>query len=160
MPEVESFCFFMAVLQLLVSCRYIIRSESLMSANLSGAWEDIPLPSSNTFNKHFWGSRYRNAGGSRVDVEFDVDPAASNEMGFIHGAYLAAAAEMVLSLPIWLTGTIEYGRAVTVDFDLKYVANLKAEGGLQAEVDLVHQTGRLGFVRGLLKQGETVLVSF
>ena len=81
-------------------------------------------------------------------------------MGFIHGAYLAAAAEMVLSLPIWVTGTIEYGRAVTVDFDLKYVTNLKADDGLQAEVELVHQTGRLGFVRGFLKQGETVLVSF
>ena len=131
-----------------------------MSLDQSAKWQIIPIPESNTFNQYFSGSEYRRTGKNTIEIKFAIQESSSNSMGFIHGAYLSAAAEMVLALPLWVKGSIDYGRAVTVDLDLKYMTNSQAARGLEAEVELLHETGKLGFLRGLLKQGEMELLSF
>lgn len=77
-----------------------------------------------------------------------------------HGGFLAAAAEKCLFLPLYAHGQVGRDGVVTINFELQYVQQVDPMIDLMARVSLVHQTGRLAFVRGELAQGDKIAVTF
>jgi acyl-coenzyme A thioesterase PaaI-like protein len=84
----------------------------------------------------------------------------TNGMGGLHGGYLAAVAEQSQCLPLYLDGRIDRDGCVTVDFSVKYVAGGVAGIPLDAEVTCLRETGRLGFISGLIRQNGELVLAF
>lgn len=87
-------------------------------------------------------------------------PTRLNVLNGFHGGFLAAAAEKCLFLPLYLHGQVGRDGVVTINFELQYVQQVDPMIDLLARISLVHQTGRLAFVRGELAQGEKIAVTF
>jgi acyl-coenzyme A thioesterase PaaI-like protein len=95
-------------------------------------------------------------------AEARVHPGAKgmNVLGGLHGGFLAAVAEQCMFLPLYLNGKVGRGGAVTVAFNLQYIGPGLAEGPLEIRVELLKETGRMGFVRGDISQNDTVFLAF
>ncbi len=72
-------------------------------------------------------------------------------MGFADGALFAAAR---------MLGIIEAGSAVTLDMSFQFIGTGRPGVYLDAEVEVLRETRRLVFLRGLIVQGDTRLASF
>jgi acyl-coenzyme A thioesterase PaaI-like protein len=57
-------------------------------------------------------------------------------------------------------GLIEAGTAVTLDLSVQFIGAGLVDEPLDAEVELLKETGRLLFMRGLVLQGETRVAAF
>jgi acyl-coenzyme A thioesterase PaaI-like protein len=58
-------------------------------------------------------------------------------------------------------GVLTAGTAATLDLATQFIAGAPLEDGpIEARVELLRETGRLLFLRGLIVQGETITTSF
>jgi acyl-coenzyme A thioesterase PaaI-like protein len=57
-------------------------------------------------------------------------------------------------------GLIEAGTAVTLDMSVQFIGAGKSGSSLDAEVELLKETRRLLFLRGLVVQGETRIAAY
>lgn len=126
-----------------------------------GSWiEPKPAAALTGFDRQMQTFPIRKTGPGRVEARFETGETSTNAMGGLHGGYLAAIAEMTLYLPLYVNGSVAHGRAVTIDFTLQYLTGGVIGEPIISEVELLRETGRMGFTRGLLRQGDTALVSF
>ncbi|MBU0538703.1 MAG: PaaI family thioesterase [Gammaproteobacteria bacterium] len=123
-------------------------------------WMPMAMPRGDSFDSHLDPYQIRKSGAGRAEARFDTNNACQNEQNGLHGGYLAVRAEQVLYLPLYVNRSVAFGRVVTIDMTLQYVAGGTIGLPLLAEVELIHETGRMGFTRGVLKQEGRVLTSF
>lgn len=102
--------------------------------------------------------RARSDGGAEAWI--DTGPGTANGVGNLHGGFIAAAGEMTLFLPLYLHGRCARGGTVTVDYGVQYLAGGTIDQPLFVEIDLLRETGRMAFVRGTFRQGETRIAAF
>lgn len=118
------------------------------------------MPATAHFDNCFDPLRFRKLGPGLVEVDIPTPQAASNIHGGIHGGYLAARIEQILYLPLYVNRSVGRGRVVIVDYSLKYLTAGTLGEPLLGQVELMQETGRLGFTRGLLRQNDNTRVSF
>jgi uncharacterized protein (TIGR00369 family) len=84
----------------------------------------------------------------------------SNLSDNIHGGALLGFIDIALFAASRGFGLIEAGTAVTLDLSVQFIGGGKVGTPLEARVELLRETGRLLFLRGLVVQGEEKVASF
>ncbi len=103
---------------------------------------------------------FRHMGPGRVQVRITPGAEAENVFGTLHGGYLAAVAEQTMFLPLYLDGRIARAGVLTIDFSLRYLAGGVMRAALEMELEVLHETGRLAFVRGTMRQKGEILLAY
>ena len=91
---------------------------------------------------------------------FPQAPLHTNSAGNVHGAITLALADVSLFVALYLLRGIDAGRAVTLDMSAQFIGGGDAERPLDAVVELLRETRRLAFLRGLVVQGDDLVASF
>ena len=88
----------------------------------------------------------------------------SNLSGKMHGGALLGFVDMAIFAASRGFGLIEAGTAVTLDLSAQFIGRAEIDEAVEARVELLRETGRLLFLRGLvvqpLAEGEDVVLSF
>ena len=127
---------------------------------ISSEWMAMPMPEGESFDSQLAPYEFRKSGDGRAEARFETSSASQNGQNGLHGGFLAVRAEQVLYLPLYINRSVAFGRVVTIDMTLQYVAGGTVGLPLLADIELIHETGRMGFTRGVLKQEGRVLTSF
>ncbi len=86
--------------------------------------------------------------------------AHSNLQDLMHGGALLAFMDMALFAAARSLGVVTAGAAVTLDLSAQFIGTGKVGQPVIAEMEILRETGRLLFMRGLVKQGDGLLASF
>ncbi len=78
----------------------------------------------------------------------------------VHGGVTLAFIDIALFAGSRIFGLIEAGAAVTLDLSVQFIGAGKARAPLDAEVELLRETRRLLFLRGLVTQGDEKVAAF
>jgi len=84
----------------------------------------------------------------------------SNLSDNIHGGTTLAFIDVALFAASRLFGLIEAGTAVTLDLSVQFIGPGRVGEPMDAVVELLRETGRLLFLRGLIVQGDNTVASF
>lgn len=84
----------------------------------------------------------------------------SNLRDSTHGGALLGFMDVALFAAARSFGVISAGGAVTLDLSAQFIGTSTIGQPIVAEVDLLRETGRMLFMRGLVKQDANVLASF
>jgi uncharacterized protein (TIGR00369 family) len=84
----------------------------------------------------------------------------SNLSNAIHGGVTLGFIDVAMFGASRMFGLIEAGTAVTLDLSVKFIGAGVVGEPLDAEVELLKETGRLLFMRGLVVQGENRIAAF
>ncbi len=84
----------------------------------------------------------------------------SNLSNAVHGGALLSFIDMAIFAASRGFGVIEAGTAVTLDLSAQFIGRAAIDMPIEAEVELLRETGRLLFLRGLVVQGDEKVVSF
>jgi acyl-coenzyme A thioesterase PaaI-like protein len=84
----------------------------------------------------------------------------SNLSDNLHGGALLGFIDVALFAAARGFGLIEAGTAVTLDLSVQFIGAGAVDEALEAQVELLRETGRLLFLRGLVVQGEERIASF
>jgi acyl-coenzyme A thioesterase PaaI-like protein len=88
------------------------------------------------------------------------DPLHTNSAGRIHGAITLGLIDVSLFAAMYVLRGIDAGRAVTVDLTAQFIGAGDAAQPLDSVVEVLRETRRLGFLRGLVVQGADKVASF
>ncbi len=88
------------------------------------------------------------------------DPLHTNSAGKVHGAVTLALIDVSLFAAMYVLRGIDAGRSVTVDLTTQFIGAGDPARPLDAVVELLRETHRLGFLRGLVVQGDDRIASF
>ena len=83
-----------------------------------------------------------------------------NLQGIIHGAVTLSLIDISLFTTMHTLGSGNAGPSVTLELSTQFVGGGKARTPLDAVTEIVKETGKLVFVRGLVEQGEHRVASF
>ncbi|MBB5686179.1 PaaI family thioesterase [Sphingobium boeckii] len=84
----------------------------------------------------------------------------SNLSNNVHGGTTLAFIDVSLFAASRLFGLIDPGTSVTLDLSTHFIGAGKVDEPLDAVVELLRETGRLLFLRGLIVQGDHTVASF
>jgi uncharacterized protein (TIGR00369 family) len=84
----------------------------------------------------------------------------SNLMDNIHGGALLGFIDIALFAASRGFGLITSGTAVTLDLSVQFIGGGRINQPLEAQVELLRETGRLLFLRGLVVQDDDKVASF
>ena len=84
----------------------------------------------------------------------------SNLSNAVHGGVTLGFIDVAMFGASRMFGLIEAGTAVTLDLSVQFIGAGVVGEPLDAEVELLRETGRLLFMRGLVLQGENRIAAF
>ncbi len=96
----------------------------------------------------------------RARVRMVPERRHSNLGDNIHGGALLGFMDVALFAAARGFGVLGAGRAVTLDLSAQFIGAGRIDAPLDAEIELLRETGRLLFLRGLVVQGEARIASF
>lgn len=83
-----------------------------------------------------------------------------NLQGIIHGAVTLSLIDISLFVTMHTLGTGNAGPSVTLELSTQFVGGGDPARPLDAVTEIVRETGKLMFVRGLVEQEDNVVASF
>ncbi len=123
-------------------------------------WSRWTINDSTRFNSVFGPLSVRVEDGL-ARVRFSPAQIHTNLRGHIHGGALLGFIDMAIFAAGRSFGVLTAGQAATLDLATQFIAGAPLDQGpVEARVELLRETGRLLFLRGLIVQGEAVIVSF
>lgn len=87
-------------------------------------------------------------------------PLHTNSGGNVHGAITLALIDVSLFSTLYLLRGLDAGRSVTLGVSTQFIGKGDASRPLDAVVELLRETGRLAFLRGLVMQDDDIVASF
>jgi uncharacterized protein (TIGR00369 family) len=84
----------------------------------------------------------------------------TNNGNKIHGGVTLALADVSLFAAIHVLRGVDAGNSVTVDLSAQFIGGGDPSRPLDAVVELLRETRRLGFLRGLVVQDDDIVASF
>ena len=84
----------------------------------------------------------------------------SNLGDHVHGAIVMGFADVALFAAARTFGLLDAGGAVTLEMSFQFIGGAALGQPLDAEIELLRETRRLVFERGLVKQGDALVASF
>jgi acyl-coenzyme A thioesterase PaaI-like protein len=94
-------------------------------------------------------------------VRFSPQHVHSNLRGDVHGGALLGFMDMALFAAGRSFGVLTAGTAATLDLSAQFIAGAPIpEGPVEARVELLRETRRFLFMRGLIVQGDATIASF
>jgi uncharacterized protein (TIGR00369 family) len=98
--------------------------------------------------------------GATARIRITPEHRHSNVQDNVHGGALLAFIDVALFAASRGFGVIDAATAVTLDLNTQFIAAGRIGEPLEAQVELLKETGRLLFLRGLVVQGETKVAAF
>jgi uncharacterized protein (TIGR00369 family) len=102
----------------------------------------------------------RSVGAARAEIRMFPERRHTNLMDNVHGGTTLSFIDVALFAGSRMFGLIETGTAVTVDLAVQFIGAGKAHQPLDAEVELLKETRRLLFLRGIVFQGDERIAAF
>lgn len=84
----------------------------------------------------------------------------SNLRDHVHGGLLAGFADVALFAAARAFGVLSSGGASTIDLSIQFVSGAQTGVPIEAQVELLRETGRFLFLRALVVQNDVVVASF
>lgn len=84
----------------------------------------------------------------------------SNLGNNVHGGVTLSLIDISLFAAARIAGVIEVGAAVTLDLSTQFIGAGRIDEPLDAVAEVLRETGRMVFVRGLVMQGAHLVASF
>lgn len=123
-------------------------------------WLTWELADATRFNSILGKVLVRLEGEGRARVRMAPAHIHSNLSNHVHGGALLALIDVGLFAGSRLFGLIEAGAAVTLDLSVQFIGSGKIGMPLDAEIELLRETRRLVFLRGLVVQGAHKVAAF
>ncbi|PKP90765.1 MAG: phenylacetic acid degradation protein [Alphaproteobacteria bacterium HGW-Alphaproteobacteria-16] len=98
--------------------------------------------------------------GGKALVRMVPERRHSNLRESTHGGALLGFMDVALFAAARAFGVLSAGGAVTLDLSAQFIGTSRIGEPIIAEVELLRETGRMLFMRGLVKQDDHVLASF
>lgn len=98
--------------------------------------------------------------GEIARVRMTPRHAHSNLSNNLHGGALLGFIDVAMFAASRGFGLIEAGTAVTLDLSVQFIGGGRIDDVLEAQVELLRETGRLLFLRGLVVQGADKVAGF
>lgn len=144
------------------------RREHFNSEDLADGWISWNLKDKDRFNSFIEPLSVRlesptEDGRPRARVRMLPERQHSNLGDNVHGAVSLALVDVALFAAAHQFGALDAGHSVTLDLSTQFVGGGRIGEPLDAVVELVRETGRLVFLRGLVVQGESdshIVLSF
>ena len=135
------------------------RADHFSAEALEGGWISWNLKDASRFNGFIEPLSVRlesptEDGRPRARVRMLPTRKHSNLGDNVHGAVTLALVDIALFAASHQFGSLEAGHSVTLDLSTQFVGAGRVGEPLDAVVELVRETGRLIFLRGLVVQGE------
>ncbi|MFL9841044.1 PaaI family thioesterase [Sphingomonas sp. ST-64] len=122
-------------------------------------WMRWELRDPTRFNA-FLGPLLTRVDGDKALVRMVPGREHSNLRDSTHGGALLGFMDVALFGAARAFGMLSAGGAVTVDLSAQFIGTSRIGEPIIAEVEVLRETGRMLFMRGLVKQDETILASF
>ncbi len=117
-------------------------------------WRRWAFRDTTRFNASLGAMSYRVDGGTaRVRITPGLEH--SNLSGAMHGGALLGFIDVALFAASRGFGVITAGTAVTLDLNTQFIGGGRVGEPIEAQVELLRETGHLLFLRGLVVQGES-----
>jgi len=123
-------------------------------------WLTWELSDPTRFNSLLGSMRVREEDGGMVRVRMVPKHIHSNLSDAVHGAVTLALIDVSMFAASRMFGLIDAGSAVTLDLSVHFIGRGRVCEPLDSVVELLRETGRLLFLRGLIVQGEDSIASF
>ncbi|WP_136163805.1 PaaI family thioesterase [Sphingomonas flavalba] len=117
-------------------------------------WHVWELSDATRFNASLGTFRVRMEPDGRVRVRTRPEHRHSNVAGALHGGALLGYIDIALFAAARMHGIVEAGKAVTLDLSVQFIAPGQVDAPLDLVIEILRETGRLLFLRGLVEQGE------
>ena len=101
---------------------------------------------------------FRSLPDGSVQCRMPTDKRHSNGMGFLHGGFLMSYIDMAVFAFIW--PQLQKSAAVTLSCATDFLGSGIVGEPIDATGEVLKETGKMLFVRGLLKQGDNLICSF
>ena len=112
------------------------------------------------FNAVFGPLRVRAERPGQSRVRMLPTPAHSNFFDQIHGGAMLAFMDLVMYPACAVQPDLRIGRASTIDLSAQFMRGARIDLATDAVVDILRETGRFVFVRGLVEQAGEVCAAF
>ncbi len=122
-------------------------------------WYSWRLKDSSRYNA-FLGKLIVRREGEIARVRMFPTRAHTNLQDSIHGGTTMGFADVALFAAARMLGLIEAGSAVTLEMTFQFIGTGTTERPLDAEVELLRETRRMIFMRGLVVQEDNRIASF
>ena len=122
-------------------------------------WLHFPATASGRFVDLFGAVRLRVEEDGRVRCRFAPGPQHLNILNSVHGGFAMAVVDQVLFFAPHARGIAGALGGVTIEAGVQFLAPL-AIAPFDAVVEILRETGRLVFMRGLFEQNGAPAVSF
>ena len=124
-------------------------------------WLTWTLRDETRFNGQVLGKMIvRSEGVDRARVRMFPEHRHTNLGDNLHGGTILSLIDVSMFAGSRMFGLIEAGTAVTLELATQFIGAGKAGIPLDSEVELLKETGRLLFLRGLVLQGETRIAAW
>ena len=124
-------------------------------------WLTWTLRDATRFNGQVLGKMIvRDEGTGRARVRMFPEHRHTNLGDNLHGGTILSLIDVSMFAGSRMFGLIEAGTAVTLDLNTHFIGAGKAGIPLDSEVELLKETGRLLFLRGLVLQGDTRIAAW
>lgn len=115
-------------------------------------WKIWGPRASGRFNTLYNPVRVLEEAPGRARVRIVPQPLLTSVTGKMHGGATAGFIDIALFAGARGCGINESGFAVTIDLSIQYLAPGEAGRNMDAVVELVRETGRMAFLRGIVEQ--------
>ncbi len=125
-------------------------------------WHDWRINDAARFNNGVLGKLLVRAdadGKGRVRMVPQV-PLHTNSAGNVHGAITLSLIDVALFAAMYVLRGMDAGRSMTIDLATQFIAAGDASRSLDAVVELLRETRRMAFLRGLVMQDNDIVASF
>ncbi len=122
-------------------------------------WQSWRLSDPTRFNA-LLGKMLTRRDGDLARVRMFPEHRHTNLQNNVHGGVTLAFIDVALFASSRMFGLIEAGTAVTVDLSVQFIGSGTPVQPLDAEVELLRETRRLLFLRGLVTQGSDKVAAF
>jgi uncharacterized protein (TIGR00369 family) len=122
-------------------------------------WSTWELPDPGRYHGTIGKLLVRADGPGKARCRMFPDEAHTNLGGVVHGGAILTFIDMALFAGGTMAGA-GVARAVTLDLSTQFLSPGRVGIPLDAEVELLRETGRLAFFRGRLVQGDALVASF
>ncbi len=123
-------------------------------------WKTWTLSDPTRFNSLLGKMMVRLEPDGQARIRMFPEHVHSNLSDNIHGGTTLAFIDVALFAGSRLFGLIEAGTAVTLDLSVQFIGAGRVGEPMDAVVELLRETGRLLFLRGLIVQGDNKVASF
>ena len=125
-------------------------------------WQRWRIADATRFNEAVLGKQLVRAEGPsscRIRIMPQV-PLHTNAAGNVHGAITLSLIDVSLFAAMYVLRGADAGKAVTVDLSSQFIGSGDALRPLDSVVELLRETRRLAFLRGLVMQDDHLVASF